>query len=269
MNPTIHLGRITIYPVKSCKGINLSRAELSQFGLLNDRRWMLVDADMVFLSQRRLPSMALIEPELSDSILRLKAPGAETIEIVRSIPNSKHVVVKVWNDDCEAYDCGDVVARWFTTFLDIDCRLVAMGNDFVRAVDSRYASGDDQVGFADAFPLLLISQASLDDLNSRLDTPVPMDRFRPNLVVEGCHPFAEDTWRKISVGDFVFRVGKPCARCTIPTVNQTTAERGKEPMQTLSQYRKGPDNKTFFGQNIVNEQKTGTIVVGSTVTILE
>lgn len=265
----IELTQITVYPVKSCRGITLTRAELTPFGLKNDRRWMTVDAEGKFLSQRTVPKMALIEPAFSRKGLILNAPGSETIEIpFRPNDDTAHTV-RIWDDTCTALDCGNDAAQWFSTFLGVDCRLVTMSDSFERSVNDKYSRQHDQVGFADAFPLLLISSASLRDLNERLDQPIPMNRFRPNLVVSGCEPYAEDRWRQIAIGRLTFVVSKPCARCTVPTVDQMKGTTGGEPLVTLSTYRRGDTNAVFFGQNLINEQKSGEIVLGSQVTLLE
>lgn len=265
----VELTQITFYPVKSCKGITVSQAELTSFGLKNDRRWMVVDMGGTFLSQRSIPRMALIGPAFSQETLILQAPGMGSIEIPFELKNSAPRAVKIWNDPCTAEDCGNEAAQWFTQFLSIDCRFVSIGTTYGRFVNSQYSAHQDQVSFADAFPLLLISSASLRDLNSRLEQPIPMNRFRPNLVVSGCEPFAEDQWKRISINGLVFNVCKPCARCTVPSVDQMTGIRGQEPLTTLSTYRKGANNEVLFGQNLINEQKSGNIVIGNEVTILE
>ena len=265
----IELTQITIYPVKSCKGITLTRAELTQFGLKNDRRWMVVDEQGSFVSQRVIPKMALVDPSLTDKCLVLKALNFETIEVPYHSEVKSTRVVKIWDDVCEAEDCGEEAAEWFSEFLGVASRLVTMGNTFSRSVDTEYSKHRDQVSFADSFPLLLISSASLRDLNVRLDLPVPMNRFRPNLVVSGCEPYAEDRWRRFSLGKLTFEVSKPCARCTVPTVDQMTGRKGTEPLTTLATYRKGNGNDVFFGQNLVNEQKSGELVVGMEVSILD
>ncbi len=265
----IELTQINIFPVKSCKGTTLSRAKLTAFGLDWDRHWMVVDEHGSFLSQRTIPAMALIEPTLSEHGLRLQAPRMESLEIPKDQQNGKTVHVRIWDDTCSAVDCGDDAAAWFSEALGIRCRLAAIGSAFHRDVNPKYSARKDQVSFADAFPLLLISSASLRDLNERLDQPVPMNRFRPNLVVSGCEPYAEDRWDHIAIGSLTFRVSKPCARCTVPAVDQATGVRGTEPLATLAGYRKGDGEKVLFGQNLVNEQKSGELVLGNEVIILQ
>jgi uncharacterized protein YcbX len=265
----IELTQINIYPVKSCKGTSLSRAKLTAFGLENDRNWMVVQEDGTFLSQRTVPTMSLIEPTLTDDTLQLKAPGSGIVEVPRNLKSSAPAEVRIWEDTCSAVDCGDAAATWLTEFLKVRCRLVAMGKTFNRAVSAKYSTKKDQVSFADAFPFLLISSASLRDLNERLDLPVPMNRFRPNLVVSGCDPYAEDGWGHLAIGSLTFRVSKPCARCTVPSVDQTTGVSGTEPLATLATYRKFEGGKVYFGQNLVNEQKSGELVLGNEVIVLQ
>jgi uncharacterized protein YcbX len=265
----IELTQINIYPVKSCKGTSLARARLTPFGFENDRNWMVVGEDGTFLSQRTIPRMSLIETTLSDDTLQFKAPGLEILEVPKNLDPLSLVDVVIWNDTCSAVDCGDDAAAWLTEFLKVRCRLVTMGKTFSRAVSARYSTKKDQVGFADAFPFLLISSASLRDLNERLDLPVPMNRFRPNLVVSGCEPFAEDRWDHLAIGSLTFRVSKPCARCTVPAVDQSTGVPGTEPLATLATYRKLEGGKVYFGQNLVNEQKSGELVLGSEAIILQ
>ncbi len=264
----IELTQINIYPVKACKGMSQTRAELTPYGLKNDRRWMAVDAKGNFLSQRTIPKMALIEPSFAREGLVLKAPNSNVIEIpFRSKTNSTRTV-NIWDDSCTAEDCGDEAAKWFTDFLDIEARLVTMGSTFDRSVNATYSQRHDRIGFADAFPFFLLSSSSLRVLIEKLDQPIPMNRFRPNLVVSGCEPYAEDCWKRISLGGMPFEVCKSCSRCTIPTVDQISGTKGKEPLVTLSTYRKGNNNKVFFGQNLINEKKFGEIVLGMEAIIL-
>jgi uncharacterized protein YcbX len=189
-------------------------------------------------------------------------PGLTVPDVAAS-----RVSVTVWADTVDAADAGAEAAAWLSEFLGTDCRLVCFAREAVRPVDRVYAEASDQVGFADGFPFLLISQASLDDLNARLAQPVPMLRFRPNLVIGGSEPYAEDDWRRIRIGDLTFRVAKPCSRCIIPTIDPATARRGSEPLRTLMSYRRR-DNKVYFGQNLVHDA-VGRLAVGMPVEVLE
>ena len=261
-----HVSELAIYPVKSLAQIQLSVARVHRFGLLHDRRWMLVDANGHFITQRQVTRMCLIQPELRGADLILQAPDMPVLTVSPPGADDKRRVT-VWDDECDGLDCGDEVAEWLGRFLAIDCRLVFFPEDAVRAVDPHYAQASDRTAFSDGFPLLLIAQASLDDLNNRLDTPIAMARFRPNVVVSGCEAFAEDDWRRIRIGDISFRVVKPCSRCSIPAIDPTTGERGPEPTRTLSRYRQR-DNKIFFGQNVIADGE-GEIRNGMAVEVLE
>ena len=263
----ITLTGITIYPIKSCGGIDVASAVLEPPGLRHDRRWMVVDGDGRFLTQRDVPRMALIHPALNDDHLVVHAPGMPALCVPLIVSTPHHVAVRVWSDTVIAASVGDEAAEWFSTFLGVKCSLVTMTERSVRHIPSKHASDGDMVSFADAFPLVLISEESLSDLNGRLDVPVPMRRFRPNLVVRGCRPFAEDRWRRIRIGAVVLRVVKPCARCVITTVDTATGERGKEPLRTLATFRSG-GNEVFFGQNLLHTT-AGTLRVGEEVAIEE
>lgn len=260
------VSELYIYPVKSCRGIKLDVSELEAFGLKHDRRWMVVDSGGVMLTQRKLARMCLIQPELIQNGITLKAAGMNDISI--DIPATENRInVKVWNDHCQALDAGDDVANWLSQFLQRGCRLVYFPDDEFRQVDQAYAQAGDKTAFSDGFPLLLISQASLDDLNQRMDKPLAMNRFRPNIVIQGCTAFAEDEWKKIRIGNIELRVVKPCSRCVIPSINIETAEREEEPTKTLISYRKR-NNKIYFGQNLI-ANTYGKIEVGMHVVLLE
>jgi uncharacterized protein YcbX len=270
-----------IYPLKSAAGLRLSEAELDAFGFAGDRRWMLVDDTGTFLTQRELPRMALLQVAAWRPHLVLRAPGAGELTVPTPDADAPGVDVPavnvtVWDDGCEARDAGDEAARWATAFLSQPCRLVYAPLSFVRPVDPTYdrAYGTPEgahVGFSDGFPLLLIGQGSLDALNARLaerdEAPVPMNRFRPNIVVDGAAPHDEDTWNRAIIGPpertIRLDVVKPCARCSIVPVDQVTGIRGKEPLRTLATYRTR-SGKVFFGQNVIH-RNLGTIRVGDTV----
>ena len=263
----VTVARLYHYPIKSCAGTALETAILDPRGIRHDRELMIVDAaTSKFLTQRELPRMALIAPRIADGALSVAAPGADplTTPIVTSGPTAP---VVVWRDECAAVDQGDEIARWLSAFLGHECRLVRMADDFVRQIDQTHATGPaDQVGFADGFPCLLIGQESLDELNSRLDEPLPMDRFRPNIVITGGAPFGEDRVATLRIGGIVFHATKACARCTITTVDQATGETGKEPLRTFATFRR-IKRGVIFGQNLVHAT-TGTISVGDAVEAL-
>jgi uncharacterized protein YcbX len=253
------------YPVKSLRGQSFDALDVDARGFLHDRRWMVVDRQGAFLTQRQQPRMALVDATIDTSgVLMLAAPGMPELRV--STSQGPSISVRVWQDDVHARVVDAAADAWLSRFLECDCRLVEMPDDSRRPVDPGFAEKKDQVGFADGFPFLLISQASLDDLNARLDQPVPMLRFRPNLVVSGCEAYAEDGWKRIRIGDIEFRVAKPCSRCVIPTIDFATGERGREPLQTLMTYRKR-DNKVYFGQNLLHDA-VGRLGVGMPVEVL-
>jgi len=239
------------FPVKSMRGSRARQLAVDARGLHLDRHWMLVDSQGRFLTQRQLPRMALLNTRLDGERLTLWVNDGEPLR-VESPADGPLLDVRVWRDACRARGVDPAVDAWLSDFLQTGCRLVCLPPEQVRAVDPDYARGGEQVGFADGFPFLLISQASLDDLNARLDEPVPMQRFRPNLVVEGCAPYAEDAWKRLRIGGMVFHVVKPCSRCIIPTIDPATAQRDAEPLRTLGAYRRR-DNQVWFGQNLLHE----------------
>ena len=257
---------IYIYPIKSAAGIALETAQVAPQGFQYDRRWMVVDDQGKFMTQRHFPRMALIRVRYSNEQLIIEAPAQKPLLIPLVLNSPQHISVQVWSDICDAIPLGEEVANWFSEFLETSCQLVYLPEDSLRPIKSRYQVNNEQVSFADGFPFLLISDASLADLNQRLEQPVPMNRFRPNLVVSGCEAFAEDGWQSIRIGSIGFRVVKPCDRCVITTVDQTQGIRGKEPLLTLAQYRRW-DGKIWFGQNLIHEQ-LGMLKVGDSVEII-
>ncbi len=263
----VRVSGLWIYPVKSCAGIALESMEIGERGPLYDREWMVVDSRGRFVTQRSHPEMALIRPALDGERMVLAAPGREPLEIPLEQRPGEAVEVEVWRDRCRGISAGPEAAAWFSGLLGETVRLVRMPPEEIRPVDPRFARPGDRVGFADGYPLHLISRASLDDLNGRLQKPVGMDRFRPNLEVSGCEPFAEDTWGRLEIAGQGFRVAKPCARCVITTVDQATGRRGEEPLRTLATYRRF-GNKVLFGQNVIHEGP-GVVRVGDAVDIVE
>jgi len=271
----MRLSALHVYPIKSCRGTELQRADVGPRGIEGDRRWMVVTPTGGFLTQRKHPRMALVEPELSEDELVIRAPGMEPLRLARDAdgPTTR---VDIWKDQCEAVDLGDEAAEWFSSFLDAPRRLVRQAHDAHRAADPAYVrSGSPQVSFADGYPFLLAGEASLADLNARLMDPIPMNRFRPNLVVSGSAPWEEDGWRRIRIGNLDFDVVKPCARCVITTVDQATGEKGKEPLGTLARFRRaipgappGSSGNVYFGQNLIHRRE-GALEVGAEVEVLE
>jgi len=263
----ITLSGLTVYPVKSARGIALETAVVGARGVEGDRRWMVVDGARTFVSQRTHPRLALVSVAAEGERLVLTAPGASPLAVVPPPAAVAAVPVRVWDDTCDAQPAGPDAARWLSGLLGLACELVFLPDGSHRPVAPRAGAPAAEVAFADAYPFLLISEASLEDLNRRLARPVPMDRFRPNLVVQGCRPYAEDGWRTIRIGSMVFHLVKPCSRCVVTTVDQATGERGREPLATLATYRES-GGKVTFGQNLVH-RGPGTLRLGDEVAVLD
>lgn len=260
------LSDIYIYPVKSLTGIRVEQWPVTAKGLLYDRHWMLVDDQQQFLSQRRLPRMTLLSTALTETHLTISAPGMDDLCFALQAQSGEVLTVQIWQDECQAQVVSDQADRWFTEFLQVPCRLVFQAETDIRPVDPTYANPSDQTSFSDGFPFLIIAERSLADLNSRLPSPIGMARFRPNLVIAHCAAFAEDTWRDIRINNIQFRLPKPCSRCPVPTVDPITAEYGKEPLSTLSHFRKW-QSKVYFGQNALHD-RSGTLHCGAEVTVM-
>jgi uncharacterized protein len=261
------LNHLYVYPIKSCGGIAVDGWEVDERGLRHDRRWMLVDEAGRFMSQRRFPRMALIGVRIERDNLVVDAPDMPSLKVPLEPRAAKLVLARVWDDLVEASPVGADADRWFSEFLGVGCNLVYLPEQSQRPVDPAYAEPGDQVGLADGFPFLLISEASLAELNARLERPVPMNRFRPNLVVGGCAPFAEDGWRLVRIGEITLRVVKPCARCAITTVDQRTAAKSKEPLRTLARFRRSGKD-VLFGQNLIHDEK-GFLHIDDPVEVIE
>ncbi|MDZ7625539.1 MAG: MOSC domain-containing protein [Ignavibacteriaceae bacterium] len=261
------LSEINIYPIKSLAGISLQSSEVEERGLKYDRRWVLVDETNTFFTQRDFPEMALIKVAVEQEGLKLqhKTKTIEPLFVPFEFENSKKDKVVIWDDTVTGEFYNDQIDGWFSDIIGIKCHLVKMPETTKRVVDESYAM-NKIVSFADAYPFLIIGQASLDDLNSRLEVPLPMNRFRTNFVFTGGKPFEEDNWKKFKIGNVIFHAVKPCARCVITTTNQETAERAHEPLLTLSKFRK-IDNKVMFGMNLVCES-TGQIAIGDKIEFL-
>lgn len=255
----LRLSEIWIYPIKSLGGIRLPQAQVMEKGLELDRRWMLVDENGVFMTQRLLPTMALfkLSIENDDLVIVYNPMSAVHSPLATVFRVSKHTSaferdekVKIWNDTVDAFEVSKETSGWFSEILGMKCRLVHFPEGNPRGVDPNYKVNDEHVSLADAYPFLIIGQQSLNFLNSKLAQPLPMNRFRPNFVFTGGEPNEEDTWRNFSIGNNRFVGVKPCIRCVLTTINQDTAEKGDEPLRTLATYRKA-ENKILFGQNLV------------------
>jgi uncharacterized protein YcbX len=265
------VSRLFIYPIKSCRGIELESAELTSRGLAGDRRYMLVDAGGRFLTQRRHGQMALLEPTFGDDGFVVRAPGREPLQIPFDLDPGAHekCQVRIWDDSVEATLADTDTNIWFSAFMGFACGLVYLADDQHRPVPNGAAEFDDEVSFADGAPVLLISEPSLAELNRRLEQPIGIERFRPNLVVTGDQPHAEDAWASIAIGDARLDVAWPCSRCVLTTVDPATGERdaGGEPMRTLMSYRKR-ERSVYFGQNLI-PRSPGTLTVGAEYEMIE
>ncbi|MBX3186906.1 MAG: MOSC domain-containing protein [Labilithrix sp.] len=261
----MRLAEIHVYPLKGARGISLARADVLAGGLRHDRRFMILAADGAFVTQRSHPRLALIETALSREALTLRTPGG-AVALPLSIEGPR-TAVRVWDDDTEGVDAGEGAADLVSTHLGEPCTVVFMPDDVIRPVEAPHGAPGDRVGFADAYPVLLATRASLTDLNARLPAPVPMSRFRPNLVVEGGEAFEEERYGRVRIGAMALRMPKRCSRCKVTTVDQDTAEVGKEPLRTLASYR-AEGNNVYFAQNLIPDGE-GSVAVGDDVTYLE
>ncbi|WP_415908580.1 MOSC domain-containing protein [Oleiharenicola sp. Vm1] len=271
----LRVSGLFIHPVKSCRGIAVAAAEIDALGLVGDRRFLVVDETGKFLTQRTHARMACIATALDPARLTLSAQGAGTVSVPRaSDPAAPLRPVTVWKHSAlQAEDCGPAAAAWLSEFLGLRCALVRIGPAFERHVLKKAGRPGDLFSFADGAPLLVTGEASLADLNDRIRAnggePVPMERFRPNLVVSGGTPFAEDDWPVLRIGDVVLRAAGKSDRCIVTTTDQRTGERGKEPLRTLATFRRDPvePSSVYFGANFINESKRGALQVGDAVVV--
>lgn len=242
------LSRIFVYPIKSARGIPVSETWLDVSGPERDRRWMLVDCEGVFLSQRKLPRMAVIHPRFVATDLVVTAPGMPPLIIPEWSGEGEWIPVTIWRDRLKLPHPNQIYSDWFSSFLGRNCRLVYLPSTVVRQVEPPFDSPEWRVSLADGYPLLLLTEASMDLLNSRLPLPVSVERFRPNLVISGAAPHEEDGWRRLEIGSVRLAIVKPCARCSIVLVDPETATSGIEPLRTLAGYRRRT-GKVMFAQN--------------------
>jgi uncharacterized protein YcbX len=270
MSPS--LSAINLFPMKSGAPLPQQHATVEPRGLAGDRRWMVVDADSKFVTGRQLSRLPLVRADHDASALQLSAPGMPQLRVEAPDPDGARIDTAVWGAAVTPLLADTAAHTWLSTFLGADLRLVHMDDACVRRVkakyDGRYGRDEDVVSLADGFPLLLISQAALDQLNAKLAQPVPMLRFRPNLVVAGTAPHAEDDWQRIRIGGIEFEVAKACTRCVFTTVDFERGERDPagEPLRTLASYRRTPDGVTF-GQNLI-PRGSGMLRVGDAVEVL-
>ncbi len=263
----ITLSNLTYYPIKSCRGFDVTESLVERMGLVNDRRMMVVTPEGRFLTQRENPRLALITPTLTNDMVTLSAPNFDSMRIALQ-KSGANFPVNIWkSENVAAVDQGEEAAQWLSDWLGVAVRLVHFADGYTRTVSRDYAiNADDHTGFADGYPILIISEESLEDLNSKMETPVPMNRFRTNLTVKGCAPFAEDTWKRIKIGGVEMALVKPCARCVITTIDKETLEKNKEPLKTLGKYR-NHELGAIFGMNVIPLNE-GKIETGMSVEVL-
>jgi uncharacterized protein YcbX len=264
----LRVSQLYIYPVKSLGGIALDSAIVTDRGFQYDRRWMLVDHNNLFISQREIHQMALLKLKIIDNgILVNHTVKNEFYTIPFEPAKNEFAEVTIWDDTCTGQFVSDEADEWFSKMLEIQCRLVYMPDDSYRITDQRYTAEDSITSFSDAYPFLMIGQVSLDDLNSRLNESLPMSRFRPNIVFTGGKPYEEDMIHTFTIGNITFYGVKLCARCVMTTIDQETAIAGKEPLKTLARYR-FKNNKIMFGQNLAHKG-LGEIKVGEHLEVLK
>ena len=255
-----------IYPIKSLQGINLTSASLVKHGFQYDRQWMLVDSDHLFMSQRTVPLMATLNTKIDHNSLVVSAKASQIkIDLNKELPNN--IKVTVWNDTLQVNVESDEINHWFSQQLGQPCKLVKLAKNQLRQVDTTFAHNNESVGFADAFPLLVISQSSIELLNSKLDSPVDINRFRPNIVIDGLSPHEEDKLSSLIINGIEIKLVKPCDRCTIPSVDQITGEKRGDVLRALTRYRLFSKN-IYFGMNGLH-QSHGTISVGQIVQVID
>lgn len=267
MTEQVRIAGIFIYPVKSTAAIAVTEASVEPRGFAGDRRWAVTDDSGGFLSAREYPKLVRILAQPRGNRLIMSAPGRPTIEVPIPDPGTPRRTVMIGSDRCKALPAGPDVDGWLSDFLGVRCRLAYMDDGCVRSVGHAHVRGE--VSFADNYPLLIISSASLDDLNRRLPASMDTRRFRPNLVADGTRAYAEDDWQRIGVGDAVFRAVDRCARCAVTTIDPENAERHpqQEPLPTLSRYRREADGCVYFGRNLMPE-RLGPVRAGDPVEIL-
>jgi len=265
----LQVSELFIYPIKSLGGIAKQKVDIINTGFKHDRRWMLVDEHHLFLSQRSHHQMALLQPSETENgiLVTHKHFPSQQILIPFQTDQDNKLKVTVWDDNCAAVMVDQELNKWFSDMLHFNCKLVYMPDDSKRLVDKAYASNEEITSFSDGYPILMVGQASLDQLNEKLAIQLPMNRFRPNIVFTGGHPHLEDEMKTFHINGQYFSGVKPCARCVMTTIDQQTAATNKEPLATLSRYRM-KNNKIYFGQNVLQHQH-GQLQTGDEIIITE
>ena len=258
---------LNVYPVKSLGGFSVTEATVTAKGFEHDRRWMLVDKEGKFITQREVHAMALLQTAITPDGLYIyhKQNPDKKITIPFLLTPGEIKKVQVWDDECEAWTYDDAINNWFSKVLDTECELVYMPDETHRLVDTNYANNKETTSFSDGYPFLIIGQSSLDELNRKLSTPLKMDRFRPNIVFTSGEPHAEDNWKHFTINEIDFFGVKTCGRCMITTIDQQTSGAGKEPLKTMATYRT-VGNSIKFGMNLLHKG-AGAVRVGDTITL--
>jgi uncharacterized protein YcbX len=264
MNPRVTA--IYIYPIKSLAGISVPSVSFCQTGLSHDRRWMLVDRNNRFITQREFKQLCLFKVELVTNQLLVSYEG-DAISIPLTIDTGDSTIVSIWDCSVECLRAAEVINKWFSSKLEHDVSLVYMPNDTVRTINPNHIVNNEQVSFADGYPLLIIGEGSVRELQSKLKEPISFDRFRPNLVVSSVIAHEEDTWQHFTINQLTYRGIKPCKRCSVITINQQSAKTSAEPLKTLATYRQF-DHHILFGLNVAPPVK-GTVSVGDTIEVTD
>jgi len=266
----LQVSQLFIYPVKSLAGIAMQETKVEKKGLQYDRRWMLADSNMKHMTQRKFKKMALLQPHIEGVMMHIRHKHDESIQFSFNMTDhlSEELTVTVWDQPCMAHEVSKEASAWFSENLGASSQLVYMPDNSVRPTDPDYsADADDQVSFADGYPLLILDQASLDLISERSGQHIPVDRFRPNVVITGGHAHIEDELKRLSIGELDFHGAKPCTRCIMTTIDQETGQGGQEPLKTLATYR-SLGNKIQFGMNLI-PMDLGSIRVGDALTVKE
>jgi len=265
----IFLESINVFPIKSLAGMSCNSAMVEKQGLKNDRLYMLVDDQSIFISQRAYPQLALLDASIKDNGLRVISNKGNQIDISKDDFLPCDQSFQVWQDKVVGRLASEEINQYFSDFLNKNVRLIQYDKQQARATDPQYSKPDDIVSFADGFPILLLNQASLDDLNQKLVKPVSMNNFRGNLIIKGADAFAEDDWKKIKIGNIELDLVKPCSRCVMTTNDPKTAIPADdlEPLRTLAKYRKTAKG-IMFGVNLI-ARGFGEVCVGDAIEVIQ
>lgn len=258
---------IYIYPIKSLGGVSLTESILEEKGLQYDRRWVLTDSKGMFITQRKYPLLSLLQVSISDDVITVfqKDNPGQKISFNTNQQTGDEIEVSIWDDITKGIEVDRTISNWFSDYMNMEVKLLKMPEQVRRNVDIKYASNNEIVSFADGYPCLIIGQSSLDELNKKLEKPIEMDRFRPNIVFTGGEPHAEDSFQDFEIDNVLFSAVKPCARCVLITIDQQHGTKSAEPLKTLSKYRT-LNNKIMFGQNLIH-RGSGTIKIGSEIQV--